>query len=85
MADAEISGVPRMSVSNPPVHSTTDTLVKDLSIVLAEAKRTNTPVWLAAAAHQQFIWASAQGWGQEDDSSVSRLWEGLGVKVALDE
>ena len=50
------TGVPRMLVSNPPVLSATDTFVKDLAIVLAEAKRTNTPVWLAAAAHQQFVW-----------------------------
>ncbi len=74
-----------MFLTNPPVFSATDSFVKDLSIVLAEAKRTSTPVWLAAAAHQQFIWAAAQGWGSEDDSSVSRLWEGLGVQVTLDQ
>lgn len=81
---AILPGVPRMLVSNPPVLSATEKFVKDLSIVLAEAKRTNTPIWLAAAAHQQFVWASAQGWGAEDDSAVSRLWEGLGIHVALD-
>ena len=73
-----------MLIANPPVVSATDDFVKDLSIVLAEAKRTSTPVWLAAVAHQQFVWAAAQGWGADDDSAVSRLWEGLGVRVTLE-
>lgn len=70
-----------MLVSDPQVFSTVDSIANDLAIVLAEAKRTSTPIWLAAAAHQQFVWAVAQGWGAEDDSSVSRLWEGLGIRV----
>ena len=73
-----------MLIAEPPVISATNNLVKDLSIVLAEAKRTSTPVWLAAAAHQQFIRAAAQGWGADDDSAISRLWEGLGARVALE-
>jgi putative dehydrogenase len=73
-----------MLTSKPPVYSATDSFVKDLAIVLAEAKRTSTPVWLAAAAHQQFVLVAANGMGEEDDSVVSKLWEGLGVRVALE-
>ncbi|CAD6572108.1 MAG: tRNA-splicing endonuclease subunit sen54, partial [Tremellales sp. Tagirdzhanova-0007] len=54
--------VPRMLVSDHQVFSTIDSIANDLAIVLGEAKRTSTPIWLAAAAHQQFVWAVAQGW-----------------------
>lgn len=74
-------GIPRMLQADAPVFSATDTLVKDMAIVLAEAKRTSTPVWLAATAHQQFIKAAAAGWGREDDSCVGRLWESMGVSI----
>jgi 3-hydroxyisobutyrate dehydrogenase-like beta-hydroxyacid dehydrogenase len=75
------SGVPRMRMANPPVFSATETFVKDLGIVLAEAKALNVPLWLAAAAHQQFVNAAASGWAREDDSSVGRLWERYGVRI----
>lgn len=70
--------------SRPPVHSAVDTFVKDLGIVLAEAKRVNCPLWFCAAAHQQFVAASGMGWGKEDDSWVSKLWEKMGITVAQD-
>lgn len=73
--------MPRMLQAKPDVHSATNTFVKDLGIALSEAKKANCPVFLAAAAHQQFIRAAASGWGLEDDSSVSRLWEFMGVNI----
>ncbi|ORY34220.1 NAD binding domain of 6-phosphogluconate dehydrogenase-domain-containing protein [Naematelia encephala] len=78
-----IDRIPRMWMKDPPVMSATETFVKDLGIALAEGKRTNTPLWLAAAAHQQFIRAVAHGWGREDDSCVGRLWEPMGISVVL--
>jgi putative dehydrogenase len=76
------TGVPRMLSSNPPVLSATETFVKDLGIVLSEAKAVNCPVWLAGAAHQQFVRACAAGHGKEDDSSLGKLWAGMGVDLA---
>ncbi|RSH81488.1 hypothetical protein EHS25_006845 [Saitozyma podzolica] len=73
--------VPRMRMANAPVFSVTDTFVKDLGIVLSEAKALSVPLWLTSAAHQQFIDAAASGWGQEDDSCVGRLWERYGVRI----
>lgn len=70
-----------MLEAKPVPHATIDTFVKDLSLILAEAKRTNTPLFLAAAAHQMFVQASSWGLGEEDDSSVVRLWEKSGVHV----
>lgn len=77
----KVAGFPRMRMANPPVHSALDTFVKDLSIVLAEAKAMDLPLFLGAAAHQQFIAASAMGLGREDDSAIVRLWEAYGVRV----
>ena len=71
-----------MRAEAPVVHSVLDTFVKDLAIVLTEGKKTNTPLFLAAAAHQQFIMASAAGFGREDDAAVVKLWRAYGVDVA---
>jgi putative dehydrogenase len=43
--------VPRMRMANAPVFSVTDTFVKDLGIVLSEAKALSVPLWLTSAAH----------------------------------
>jgi putative dehydrogenase len=77
-------GAPRIFATQPPVHSALDTLAKDLGLVLAEAKLTYCPLFLGAAAQQQFVRASAMGYGQEDDSAVSKLWEVMGIKIASD-
>lgn len=68
---------------SPEVHSALNTFVKDLDIVLAEAKKTYTPVFLAAIAHQQFVTAAASGLGKLDDSALVRLWEKAGIDVKL--
>jgi putative dehydrogenase len=70
-----------MRMSKAPVFSATDTLVKDLDIVLTEARKLNLPLFLGAVAYQQFVAAQASGWGREDDSSLSRLWEGYGIRI----
>lgn len=75
------TGFPRMLAAKPTPNATIDTLVKDLGLVISEAKRNNTPLFLAAAAHQMFLQASSWGLGDEDDSSVVRLWEKSGVFV----
>ncbi|WVQ93674.1 hypothetical protein IAU59_000750 [Kwoniella sp. CBS 9459] len=76
-----IDRVPRMFEEKPDVYSPTKTFVKDLSIVLTEAKKVNTPLFLGQAAAQQFTRAVSEGWGDDDDSSVGRLWESMGVKL----
>lgn len=70
-----------MRMANPPVHSALDTLVKDLVIVLSEAKKHSLPLFLGAAAYQQFVAAQASGWGREDDSCLGRLWERYGIRI----
>jgi 3-hydroxyisobutyrate dehydrogenase len=70
-----------MRMANAPVFSATDTLVKDLDIVLTEARKLNLPLFLGAAAYQQFVAAQANGWGREDDSCLSRLWEQYGIRI----
>lgn len=70
-----------MRMAKAPVFSATDTLVKDLDIVLTEARKLSLPLFLGAAAYQQFVAAQAAGWGREDDSSLSRLWERYGIRI----
>jgi putative dehydrogenase len=70
-----------MLQANPEPKATVNTFVKDLGLVLAEAKKNNIPLFLSAAAHQMFVQASSWGLGEEDDSSVVRLWEKSGVFV----
>lgn len=64
-----------------PVVSRTSTLINDLGIVLSAAKAVHCPLFLAAAAHQQFIRAASHGWAEADDSCVGRLWESMGVDI----
>lgn len=51
--------------------------VKDLGIVLDQARSLTFPLPLAAAAHQQFIATAAVGYGGRDDSSVIRVFQAL--------
>ena len=51
-----------------PPTSTINIFVKDMSIVVAEAKTLKVTVPLAGLVHQQFIYGSACGWGLDDDS-----------------
>jgi 3-hydroxyisobutyrate dehydrogenase len=58
-------------------HSAVDIFVKDLGLVLDAARPTVFPLPLAAAAHQQFLRASASGHGGEDDSAVIKTFPGI--------
>jgi L-threonate 2-dehydrogenase len=58
-------------------HSAVDIFVKDLGLVLDAARPTVFPLPLAAAAHQQFLRASAAGHGREDDSAVIKTFPGV--------
>ena len=51
--------------------------VKDLGIVLDQARLARQATPLAAAAHQMFLAASGQGHGTADDSQVIRAYRTL--------
>lgn len=57
--------------------SAVDIFVKDLGLVLDSTRKVTFPAPLAAAAHQQFINASAAGFGREDDSAVIKVFPGI--------
>jgi L-threonate 2-dehydrogenase len=57
--------------------SAVNIFVKDLGIVLDSARRNTFPLPLTAAAHQQFLAASAAGHGLADDISVIKVFEAL--------
>jgi putative dehydrogenase len=68
---------PRMLEDEPPVMSAVDIFVKDLGIVLDAGRAAKTALPLAAAAHQMFLAASAQGLGGQDDSQVIETYRTL--------
>ncbi len=57
--------------------SAVDIFVKDLGQVLDCTRKATFPAPLAAAAHQQFLTASASGLGREDDSAVIKIFPGI--------
>jgi 3-hydroxyisobutyrate dehydrogenase-like beta-hydroxyacid dehydrogenase len=64
--------------------SAVNIFVKDLGIVLDQARALTFPLPLAAAAHQLFLAAAAHGEGAKDDSFVIRVWQAL-AGIALPE
>ncbi|KAJ3336691.1 hypothetical protein HDU93_002346 [Gonapodya sp. JEL0774] len=63
--------------------SALDIFVKDLGIVLGEARIAQCPTFMSAVAHNLYIMGSAAGLGREDDSGVVRVWERMtGVSTA---
>eukprot|EP00850_Spirogloea_muscicola_P008837 SM000048S16549 [mRNA] locus=s48:290297:303770:- [translate_table: standard] len=75
--------VPHMLDNDYTPRSAVDIFVKDLGIVLGEAKGQRMPLPLTAAAHQQFLFASAAGFGREDDAAVAKVFEILtGVSIS---
>jgi 3-hydroxyisobutyrate dehydrogenase len=68
---------PRMLEDDPDVVSAVDIFVKDLGLVLDTGRTTKSALPLAAAAHQLFLAASANGLGAKDDSQVVRLYRRL--------
>ena len=70
--------VPRMLMAGePPVTSAVDIFVKDLGIVLGEARALKAGLPLSAAAMQMFLAASGLGHGAADDSQVIRAYRAL--------
>jgi L-threonate 2-dehydrogenase len=62
--------------------SAVNIFVKDLGIVLDQARALTFPLPMAAAAHQLFLAAAAHGEGAKDDAFVIRVWEALaGIKL----
>jgi len=68
---------PRMMLDNPAVTSAVDIFVKDLGIVLGEARALKAGLPLSAAAMQMFLAASGLGHGAADDSQVIRAYRAL--------
>ncbi len=57
-------------------------ILKDLGLIHDEAKEAGAPLLLGALAEQRFLEARSRGQGEEDMSSLVRLWEeAAGVQV----
>ncbi len=69
--------VPHVLAGDDTPHSAVNIFVKDLGIVLDQARGLQFPLPLAAAAHQLFLAAAAAGHGARDDAFVIRVWEAL--------
>lgn len=75
--------VPQMLDADWTAHSALAIFVKDLGIVLDEAKRLFSYAPIASAAHTLYLAGAARGLSTEADAGVVRLWEsGTGVSVA---
>ena len=74
--------VPHILAGDDTPLSTVNIFVKDLGIVLDQARGLTFPLPMAAAAHQLFLAAAANGQGLKDDSFVIRVWQTLtGIKL----
>ena len=69
--------VPHILAGDDTPHSAVNIFVKDLGIVLDQARAFAFPLPMAAAAHQLFLAAAAAGHGGRDDAFVIRVWEAL--------
>jgi putative dehydrogenase len=69
--------VPHILAGDDTPLSAVNIFVKDLGIVLDQARAFSFPLPMAAAAHQLFLAAAANGQGLKDDSFVIRVWEAL--------
>jgi len=77
------SRVPYMMTEDYAPRGVVDIFTKDLGIVADAARALQFPLPLASAALQQFLAASAVGFGRSDDASVVNVYEQIaGVKVA---
>jgi 3-hydroxyisobutyrate dehydrogenase-like beta-hydroxyacid dehydrogenase len=74
--------VPHILAGDDTPLSAVNIFVKDLGIVLDQARALTFPLPMAAAAHQLFLSAAAAGHGGKDDAFVIRVWEALtGIKL----
>ena len=69
--------VPHILEGDDTPLSAVNIFVKDLGIVLDQARSLTFPLPLAAAAHQLFLAAAAHGEGGKDDAFVIRVWQAL--------
>ncbi|OBT93714.1 hypothetical protein VE01_08150 [Pseudogymnoascus verrucosus] len=75
--------VPAMLNADWTPHSQLAIFVKDLGIVLDEAKRLTYASPLTAAAHQLYLMGESHGWSKDADGGVVRVWELMtGVSVS---
>lgn len=69
--------VPHILAGDYTPNSMVDIFVKDLGIVLDAGQEMKFPLPIASSAHQQFLTASAAGYGKEDDSAVIKAYPGV--------
>ncbi len=78
--------VPHILAGDDTPLSAVNIFVKDLGIVLDQARALTFPLPMAAAAHQLFLAAAAAGHGARDDAFVIRFWETLaGINLPVPE
>lgn len=69
--------VPHILAGDDTPLSSVNIFVKDLGIVLDQARALTFPLPMASAAHQLFLAAAAAGHGARDDAFVIRFWQML--------
>ena len=69
--------VPHILAGDDTPLSAVNIFVKDLGIVLDQARALTFPLPMASAAHQLFLAAAAAGHGGRDDAFAIRVWEAL--------
>ena len=69
--------VPHILAGDDTPASAVNIFVKDLGIVLDQARALTFPLPMASAAHQLFLAAAANGQGYKDDAFVIRVWQAL--------
>lgn len=69
--------VPHILAGDDTPLSAVNIFVKDLGIVLDQARAFTFPLPMASAAHQLFLAAAANGQGMKDDAFVIRVWQAL--------
>ena len=69
--------VPHILAGDDSPSSAVNIFVKDLGIVLDQARGLTFPLPMASAAHQLFLAAAANGEGYKDDAFVIRVWQAL--------
>ncbi|MCW3473534.1 L-threonate dehydrogenase [Limobrevibacterium gyesilva] len=69
--------VPHILAGDDTPLSAVNIFVKDLGIVLDQARALTFPLPMASAAHQLFLAAAAAGQGGKDDVFVIRVWQAL--------
>lgn len=78
--------VPHILAGDDTPLSAVNIFVKDLGIVLDQARALTFPLPMASAAHQLFLSAAAAGYGGRDDAFVIRVWQALtGIKLPGDD